>query len=341
MMWMYIKERVGWILFFLTMQGLLVIYSFIDTNMELSSVLYFIYLSTIIFIVFFLFRYFKEISFYKVLEERSNFLDTSDIADPKTPLESIIYDQFTEQTEYFKKLTTQQQVKLEQEKDDLLSWIHEIKTPLTAMQLIIDRMDNNSIQSDLQYEWLRIHYLLDQQLHQKRMLVIENDLHMETVDIQQLLHHEIRTLRSWCLHQGVGFELDLRCSTVVTDKKWASFIIRQILSNAVKYSKQSDIIIESYETNKNTVIMIKDEGIGIAKKDIPRIFDKGFTSTYDHPSGKPSSATGMGLYLAKQAANTLQITIEVESELQKGTKITLLFPKKNTFTQIREQTASM
>lgn len=341
MIWMFIKERASWIIFFLTIQVLLVLYSVIDQHVELSSVLYFIYLTTILFIVFLLFRYFKEINFYKQLQDRSEILDTSDIAEPRTQLERIVYDQFSEQTDYYRKLSTQQQVKLEQEKDDLLSWIHEIKTPLTAMQLIIDRIEDKAIQSDLQYEWLRIHYLLDQQLHQKRMLVIENDLHMESVDIQQLLHQEIRTLRSWCLHQGVGFELDLRCPTVITDKKWTSFIIRQILSNAVKYSKQSDIMIESYETSKHTVISIKDEGIGIAKKDIPRIFDKGFTSTYDHQSGKTSSATGMGLYLAKQAADTLHITLSVESEVNKGTTVTLHFPKKNTFTQIREQTSSM
>ncbi|GAA0304887.1 OmpR family two-component system bacitracin resistance sensor histidine kinase BceS [Gracilibacillus halotolerans] len=340
MIWQYIKERLSWILFFLAMQCLLVFYSFIDPNLTVSSILYFIYLSSSIFTIFLVFRHFLETKFYKRLKERSEILDTSELADPSSPLEEIVYDEFIEQTNYYKKRSTYHQLMLEQEKDDLLSWIHEIKTPLTAMQLILDRMDNKQTQADLQYEWLRIHYLLDQQLHQKRMLVIENDLHLDNVDIKQLIHNEIRTLRSWCLHKGIGFDIQIDTHNLVTDEKWTSFILRQILSNAVKYSEHSDIEIQYYKTENHTALTVKDNGIGIPNKDIPRIFDKGFTSTATYHNDT-SGATGMGLYLAKKAADSLHIRINVESEEGVGTTFTLLFPEKNTFAQLREQNASM
>ena len=73
---------------------------------------------------------------------------------------------------------------LEQEKDELLSWIHEVKTPLTAMHLMIDRLDDETMKTHLTYEWLRIHLLLDQQLHQKRIPFIENDLYIENIDLE-------------------------------------------------------------------------------------------------------------------------------------------------------------
>src|SRR5690606_14944159 len=202
MIWIYIKERASWIIFFLSLQFVLLFYSYIDPSLQVSSMLYFVYLSTALLGIFLVFRYFSETKFYKRLTERSDILDTSELAEPSSPLEEIVYDEFIEQTNIYKNKSNHHQLMLEQEKDDILSWIHEIKTPLTAMHLILDRMDNKQLQTDLQYEWLRIHFLLDQQLHQKRMLGIENDIHLDNVDMKQLIHQEIRTLRSWCLHKG-------------------------------------------------------------------------------------------------------------------------------------------
>ena len=88
---------------------------------------------------------------------------------------------------------------LEEEKDDLLSWIHEVKTPLTAMHLMIERLDDETMKAQLTYEWLRIHLLLDQQLHQKRIPFMENDLYIEQTDLKVLIFREIKALQSWCI----------------------------------------------------------------------------------------------------------------------------------------------
>lgn len=340
MIWIYIKERASWIIFFLSLQFLLLFYSYIDPSLQVSSMLYFVYLSTALLGIFLVFRYFSETKFYKRLTERSDILDTSELAEPSSPLEEIVYDEFIEQTNIYKNKSNHHQLMLEQEKDDILSWIHEIKTPLTAMHLILDRMDNKQLQTDLQYEWLRIHFLLDQQLHQKRMLVIENDIHLDNVDMKQLIHQEIRTLRSWCLHKGIGFDINIETPSIITDEKWTSFILRQILTNAVKYSENADIEIELHKKEKHAKLTIKDSGIGISQKDLPRIFDKGFTTTSSN-STNTSGATGMGLYLAKKVADSLHIVINVESEENKGTAFTLTFPEKNTMTLIQEQNTSM
>jgi OmpR family two-component system bacitracin resistance sensor histidine kinase BceS len=100
------------------------------------------------------------------------------------------------------------------------------------------------------------------------------------------------------------------------------------LTNAVKYSDSSDIKVSSYEENAHVIVEIRDEGRGISAKDLPRIFERGFTSTTMH---QDSAATGMGLYLAQKAADALRIRIEADSAYGSGTTFRLLFPVANDF----------
>ncbi|MDT1800526.1 hypothetical protein QK887_26075, partial [Salmonella enterica subsp. enterica serovar Oslo] len=83
-------------------------------------------------------------------------------------------------------------MEMQGEKDELLSWIHEVKTPLTTMQLMIERMEDETLKAQLQYEWLRIYLLLDQQLHQKRIPFIQNDLLIEVSALEPIIFQEIR-----------------------------------------------------------------------------------------------------------------------------------------------------
>lgn len=235
------------------------------------------------------------------------------------------------QTEFLRKEAAQNRLTLEQEKDELLAWIHEVKTPLTAMHLMIERMDDEEMKGQLTEEWLRIHLLLDQKLHQKRILFMENDLFIEKINIKSIIFKEIKDLQAWCLQKGIGFDIKLAVSEVNTDGKWLSFIIRQLLTNAVKYSQSSDISVTTFQHNDEIILEIKDFGRGIDPKDLPRIFDKGFTSTSGNQN---NAATGMGLYLAKKAAQVLLIDINVTSKPKMETTFTLTFPKRNEFHHI-------
>jgi len=327
----FLLERLSWILFILSMQFLIVFVAYLDPLLALKPILYIVFIFMLLFMIFLIFRYNKETKFYKMLKERDNNFDSTDLSHPESPFEEIIATSSTEQTEMLKQLASQNKTILEQEKDELLSWIHEVKTPLTAMHLMLERIEDQTLKSDLTYEWLRIHLLLDQMLHQKRISFIENDLHIEKTEIEQLLFDEIKTLQSWCIQKGIGFDLQLRITEVLTDPKWLAFILRQLLTNAVKYSEASDIIVKSFLVNDQAILQITDAGRGIDPKDLPRIFDKGFTSTTNHSD---QSSTGMGLYLAKKVAQPLQIQIEAESTLHVGTTFTLTFSKRNEFVNV-------
>lgn len=325
----FVRERLSWILLFVGVHLLLLFIAAIDLALPFASVLYFASLSFILFIFFLVIRYQKETKFFINLKEREDDLDRASSKFADSPFENIIATSITNQTNRLHGLISQNMLTLEQEKDDLLSWIHEVKTPLTAMHLMIDRLnDDEPMKARLAYEWLRIYLLLDQQLHQKRILFIENDLHIEETDLEALLFHEIKTLQSWCIHKKIGFDMELEIAYVLSDAKWLAFILRQLLTNAIKYSEASDISIRSYEQNDRTILEVKDSGRGIDPRDMPRIFDKGFTSTAKH---QDHAATGLGLYLTKKAAKPLLLQIDVHSVWGEGTIVSLTFPQKNQF----------
>ncbi|AYV73674.1 sensor histidine kinase [Bacillus sp. PK3-056] len=327
----FLVEKRSWILFILFLQLFQLFMSIIDETISFYSMIYICFISILLFVIFCFIRYQKETTFYKSLSAREDDLDLTTLASAKTPFEKIIADSFTTQTSILKIERYQNLQQLELEKDELLSWIHEVKTPLTALRLLIDAIENQEMKTSLTFEWLRIHHLLDQQLYQKRFSFIQNDLYIENVDIEMILFEEIKTLQSWCMQKGIGFDIELQKKMILTDGKWLSFIIRQLLSNAVKYSNESDIIIRSYENDGYNCLEITDNGIGISPQDLPRIFAKGFTSTSKHQN---NYATGMGLYLSKKIADVLKINIAVHSKLNRGTTFTLTFPKNNEFNQI-------
>ncbi|RDW19977.1 sensor histidine kinase [Oceanobacillus chungangensis] len=327
----YLAERRGWIFLFLSLQALFLIISYVDSDIQVSSILYIVFLSFIVFILFLIVRYNRETAYYKSLKEWYPGVDTKTIRGAERPLEKIVERALRLQTESYRLETSQNLTEIEQEKDDLLSWIHEVKTPLTTMQLMIERVEEPVLKSQLMNEWLRIHLLLDQQLHHKKIPFMENDVYVEKASLEQLIFTEIKALQSWCFQKGIGFDVSFEIKEVLTDTKWLGFMVRQLLTNAIKYSEEADIKIHSFMRDSLVHLQIKDAGRGIDPRDLPRIFDKGFTSTKNH---KDNAATGMGLYLTKKVAAELNIHIEVQSKLNEGTTFTLSFAKKNDFLKL-------
>ena len=331
MMKKYLLERWSWILLFFFFQGIILLIGYLDPSLSFQSMLYIVLLFFVIFIIFFVIQYNREVLFYKNMEEWDPKIGIENIQEGKTPFEKVIESTIKQQHSYYIKEISNHVTSVEQEKDELLSWIHEVKTPLTTIKLMLERIEDEKFKEQLLSEWLRIHLLLDQQLHFRRIPFMENDLFIERVNLEKVIVSEIRSLQTWCLQKGIGFDMSLEAPEVYSDGKWLQFIVRQILSNAVKYSENAEIEIHSYQKNGAVVLEIQDYGRGIKEKDLPRIFEKGFTSTTNH---RDHAATGMGLYLTKNAAKPLKIKIDAQSKYEVGTKITLTFPKSNDFIKL-------
>ncbi|GBF72576.1 two-component sensor histidine kinase [Paenibacillus sp. 598K] len=327
----FLVERRSWLLLLLFIHLLPPLIAAIDVSIPLLPVLYITLLSGLVCLVFLIARYPRETRFYRQLRDWDPSDGTAALAEADHPLARIVEAAISEQAQHYKREAARQGELLEQEKDELLSWIHEVKTPLTAMQLGMERVSDPVVKARLAYEWLRIHHLLDQQLHQRRLPYMDNDLFIERTKLAPIVVQEIQPLRSWCMQKGIGFEMDLQAEYVLTDAKWLGFIIRQLLTNAVKYSDTGDIAVISREANDQVIVEVRDVGRGISAKDLPRIFDRGFTSTSMH---QDSAATGMGLYLAHKAALNLHIRIEVESVSSSGSTFRLRFPVANEMSRM-------
>ncbi|MFP4979434.1 sensor histidine kinase [Paenibacillus sp. CN-4] len=335
---LFLRERLSWIVFFLLSQLLVLFVAYLDPSIPIRSLGYITLLASLLFLVFLFWRYQRETAFLKKLEEWGESYELEPLGETQRPMERMILERISRQNDFFKQERSGYLIEVEREKDDLLSWIHEVKTPLTAMRLMIDRLPDEALRGRLMYEWLRVHLLLDQQLHQRRIAYIRNDLYIGNCNLEEILYKEIRELQSWCMQKGIGFDLGLSSEDrqVLSDAKWLGFILRQLLSNAVKYSDSSDILIQSGQRDGHTLLNIQDFGLGITPHDLPRIFEKGFTST---SRGRDvtgmAAATGMGLYLARKAADSLLISIEVRSEPGQGSTFTLVFPEENEIERLR------
>ena len=199
------------------------------------------------------------------------------------------------------------------------SFVHEIKTPLAAMLLTIDNQKNK----DLKPEIDKIDELTEQILYYARSQNPEKDYFIKKVHLEDVIHSLILKNQFYLLQNKIQVHVYNVKTEVYTDEKWLSFILSQILSNAIKYKKNEHSQIKIYTTKneKNLNLIIEDNGIGIKESELPRVFDKGFTGS----NRTKKYATGMGLYLAKKLSESLNIHLKIESKYQEFTKVILEF----------------
>lgn len=324
MIGLFLKERRAWILFFLFFQIWLNVLFFIDSGLSNVSILYVNMMDFLFFIHFIIWRYVKETKQLKVIYEQPINEELL------SPFQRKYMEHFQKQ---YKELDDRlHQIKMEmlEEQDAILAWVHEMKSPMTAMKLIVEQVEPYTLREKIEKEWIRMFLLLDQKIHETRLSTIEKDNRLEKVCLKTIVHQQVKDFRSWCIEKGIGVETKNLQETVATDAKWLGFIIRQIFSNAVKYSHENGEIhiYTSYDEEGYLLLHIQDFGVGIRAEDLPRIFQRSYTGTIGRET---TAATGMGLYLAKEAAEKLGLTLKVDSQVGVGTTFTIQFPLENEY----------
>lgn len=197
-------------------------------------------------------------------------------------------------------------------------WVHQIKTPISAMRLLLQTggTGQNGENGELAEQLFKIEEYVNMVLQYLR-LDGGSDLVIKQHDLDELVRQAVRKYAGMFVRKKLTLDYKPLNCLVLTDEKWLVFVIEQVLSNAVKYTKQGGISIYM-EEGKEKLLVISDTGIGIAPEDQPRIFEKGFTGYNGHHDKK---STGIGLYLCRQILNRLSHQIMAESEPGKGTKI--------------------
>jgi len=335
MLILFLRERLAWIVFFVFIIVMINVLFSLDVGLVGTSILY-TNISMLSSFLFFLFwRYVVEVgrlkNFLGNVENQFDDVHSKNLVLSPfqtasfTKIEEVLYGKNTE--------LNQAKVQLQEYSDELLAWVHEVKAPLTAVNLMLEHVEDLTLRRKLETEWLRLHLLVDQQLHQTRLASIEKDNYMMEIELRTVVYKEIRAMQAWCIEKGIGFDVEELTDTVTTDAKWLAFIIRQILSNAIKYSPANSevIIFTEVDATGATLLHIKDAGIGIRKEDLPRIFYKSYTGTAGRESAQ---STGMGLYLAHNVAQKIGVRITVQSSVGEGSIFTLRFPLQNEYVKL-------
>ena len=217
----------------------------------------------------------------------------------------------------------------EEYKEYIELWIHEVKIPIAASKLIIEN-NKNEITRSIDEELDKVENYIEQALFYARSNAVEKDYIINKTNLKEIVNGAILKNKTTLLNERVSIDLaNLKSEEVYTDSKWAIFIVNQILQNSIKYSKKEEKKIEIYsEVKKDKVILfIKDNGIGIRKGEISRVFERGFTGENGRIIGKKS--TGIGLYLCKKLCDKLGLGIDIDSEKENGTEVKIIFPKNS------------
>ncbi len=212
-------------------------------------------------------------------------------------------------------------------------WIHEIKIPIATSKMIIENNKTKWTKS-IEEELDKVENYTEQALYYARSNAVEKDYIITKTNLKEIVNNAILKNKSTLLNSKVILELNDLEKEVYTDSKWATFILNQIIQNSIKYARDDNKKIELFAREKNdkVILYIKDNGIGIKKGEITRVFEKGFTGDNGRLMGKKS--TGIGLYLCKKLCDRLGLGIELNSEKDKGTEVRLIFPK-NSYTNFQ------
>ena len=313
----YIKQNIKVLLLFIVF-ALVFCIVFSLYNLETEAIYYSIILCAFIGLIYicinFINYYKKHIQLYKLQNEIS--ISLENLPSPKTLMEEDYTNLILNLNKEYKTYISKSDIAKSDMIDYYTMWVHQIKTPISAMKLLIQTSESE-ISSDLSSELFKIEQYVEMVLSYIRLGSNENDFVIKEYDLDNIVRQAIRKYAPLFIRKKINLDFQPTTYKVLTDEKWLVFVIEQLLSNAIKYTNKGKISIYPLENKK---LVIEDTGIGISKEDIPRIFDKGFTG-YNGRTDK--KATGLGLYLCKNILDKLSHKISIESEVGVKTKVIL------------------
>lgn len=337
----FIKQNYIWILMIVTMSCIHLLYMYL-IGARKQDVVYAAVLDAILLLITVLVGFFRYSSKVKALsnalkrpvEEQAQLPEATDDVE-------ILYQRLLENQSIARSESeSSAAIRQSQMRDYYSMWVHQIKTPISAMKLLLeaereelgllicDEEQQASLKelsdnvASFEDELFRIEEYVSMALQYQRVSSTENDFVLEKVSVDGVIRDTIKKYAKIMIRRHIGINYSGTGQEVYTDGKWLAFMLEQILSNAIKYTPQGFVTIETAEEKDRFFITIKDTGIGIKAEDLPRVFEKGYTGYNGHADKK---ATGIGLYLCRQMADKLGHTIRMESEIGKGTKVWIGF----------------
>lgn len=303
----------------------------VNSSLIIISIIFF--LSSFIFLL--LYNYFRKKKFYNELINNTKLLDKKylvleTLSEPSFLEGKILYDNLYQIDKSMNERIKLYEKNLSDFKEYVEMWIHEVKIPLSSLSLMCHN-HHNEIDKKYLNQINKLDNYVDQVLYYVRSNDAEKDFLIKKTNLEKIINSVMIKNKDEILLNNITVNVENLNIFVYTDTKWLIFIINQILNNSIKYKKKNgNSLIKIYATEEKDLVnlFIYDNGIGINKSDITRVFDKTFTGENGR---KDANSTGMGLYIVKKLIDKLGHKISISSKENEYTEVKIIFGKNDLY----------
>ena len=325
----YIKDKINYILALATY--IIIISTYLKAiNLTYLTIFIVIFITFTFFILAFLLSYYKTSKYLRNIEKTMDklpekYLITEILQKPRSAEKLAYYRILKRASKSMLENVTDIKEKQKDYKEYIESWVHEIKIPITSAKLLCENNKSditNKIDEDIE----EVNNYVEQALFYARMDQVSNDFMIREISLNEVIKNVLARNKKIMIQNNMKVELkdvNIKC---YTDEKWLEFILNQIITNSIKYRNDNNAVIKitGIQNKENIILKIKDNGIGIKKREIDRIFDKGFTGTNGRNQTK---STGIGLYLCKRLCEGIGMEIDANSKENEYTEIVIIIPR--------------
>ena len=284
------------------------------------------YATQLILFVFFILPLFQWVKYEKRIERvqslnptKNHFFDDVLIDN----LDEAYTIQYRELEESFERFREETRTKEKEQIDYFTLWLHQIKTPISVISLILQQSEDESKEKQqLEQELIYLNNYTHMALNYLKLEETGKELELAEIKVKDVVKEIIKSYSLLFIYNDISLDFDLGEETALTDRKWLQVLIEQLLSNSLKYSPGESIKIYMETPTK---LVIEDTGSGIRKEDLPKIFEKGYTGLNGRLHEK---STGLGLFLSRKICERLGHTLSIDSEIGVGTKATIDFTRE-------------
>ncbi|MGG4035463.1 sensor histidine kinase [Paenibacillus cisolokensis] len=351
--WEYLRDRLPFLGAFAVSTALGVCVLLLDRYIapgapSPESVIYVAVLACFCMGVWLLSDYMRKRAFYRQLNEalsnadglRSAFALHDAVSREQLAVQRLVYLQYKAYMDELRRYRRRQ----EMHNHYVHQWVHQMKTPISVIELLahdakqagtFDADETKRLCESVLEETERLTQGLEMMLHTARLDKFELDLHVGRVALHEAAREAVNEFKRLCIRHAIYPQV-IGEGWAETDRKWIGFVIRQLISNAIKYSKlkpgSKKLVIRLVRTEGSggCELTVRDEGIGMPPQDLPRVFDPFFTGENGRVTGE---STGMGLYLARQICSKLGHRLAIDSVPGEGTAVTIGFSSASLYHQ--------
>ena len=319
----YLKDKVFEIIIFILLEIAVLIFlnvTYAHNGLKIYIPV-FILLATLVVVIY---DYYRRREFYNVIQKSIEELDkkylvSEVIKKPNFIDGQLLYEYLYETDKSMNENVNKYKYTQEEFKEYIEMWCHEIKTPISTSKIIIEN-NKNEITKDINEEIEKIENYIEQVMFYARSEEVEKDYIIKQINLEEIINNVVIRNKKDLINKKIKIDIEDINTNINSDSKWLEFIINQIVTNSIKYSKDENAQIKIYTNiNKNsTILFIEDNGIGIEESEIERVFEKGFTGS----NGRNKyNSTGIGLYLCNKLCKRLNHNIKI---------VKIIFPKNST-----------